>query len=325
MVSLLPAPAGKRYREECIMMTAHTMNNLNRREVYHKAAQRARRRLKRRIRRVVLLVAMLFLSGGAVLAWLLLRGDALEDKALGSSRILSLDDGRALEDALQQLEALKPQYPRVQAILDAPHSYPQRLVQLAARNPEALDFVLGWPQRGAAASQPDISAEIEGESFPAFYQWDKRWGYAEYAGGVIGLDGCGPVCLSMVAVRLTGDAAHHPAAVAAAAEKAGYALPGTGTSWGLMTEGAADFGIAGTELPLDEAKIKNSLAAGMPVICSVRPGDFTTTGHFIVLYGVDDGGGLLLVDPNSPMRSAQSWSYERLAPQIKNLWVFTLA
>ena len=32
-----------------------------------------------------------------------------------------------------------------------------------------------------------------------------------------------------------------------------------------------------------------ALENGEPVICSMRPGDFTTKGHFIVLVGMEDG------------------------------------
>ena len=65
-----------------------------------------------------------------------------------------------------------------------------------------------------------------------------------------------------------------------------------------------------------------ALEAGQPIICSMRPGDFTTAGHFIVLTGTQDGL-LCVVDPNSPARSASLWEYSRLEPQIKNLWAYT--
>ena len=71
-----------------------------------------------------------------------------------------------------------------------------------------------------------------------------------------------------------------------------------------------------------EAAVFGALEAGQPIICSMRPGDFTTAGHFIVLTGTQDGL-LCVVDPNSPARSASLWEYSRLEPQIKNLWAYT--
>ena len=48
--------------------------------------------------------------------------------------------------------------------------------------------------------------------------------------------------------------------------------------------------------------------------------DFTTTGHYIVLVGTEDG--LLRVnDPNSYANSEKLWTYEQLESQFRNLWV----
>ena len=85
---------------------------------------------------------------------------------------------------------------------------------------------------------------------------------------------------------------------------------------------AVTFGLYAQELSLTEAAVFGALEAGQPIICSMRPGDFTTAGHFIVLTGTQDGL-LCVVDPNSPARSASLWEYSRLEPQIKNLWAYT--
>ena len=65
--------------------------------------------------------------------------------------------------------------------------------------------------------------------------------------------------------------------------------------------------------------VRSVLDEGGVVICSVGPGDFTTEGHYILIRDYDENG-FLVNDPNSRQRSAMEWSYERLAPQIKNLW-----
>ena len=51
------------------------------------------------------------------------------------------------------------------------------------------------------------------------------------------------------------------------------------------------------------------------------PGDFTDGGHYIVLTGHSDAG-FSICDPNSPKRSAQTWTYDRLKDQIRNIWAF---
>lgn len=54
----------------------------------------------------------------------------------------------------------------------------------------------------------------------------------------------------------------------------------------------------------------------------MRPGDFTSTGHFIVLVGIEDGK-IRVNDPNSRARSQVLWEYDRLESQINNLWSYT--
>lgn len=89
-----------------------------------------------------------------------------------------------------------------------------------------------------------------------------------------------------------------------------------------MSDGVADFHITGKEISLDETVIANILEKKQPIICSLRPGDFTTTGHFIVLTAYKDGK-LQVHDPNSPYRSSKLWDYSQLQSQIKNLWAFS--
>ena len=150
-------------------------------------------------------------------------------------------------------------------------------------------------------------------------------------GGRLGLGGkfeegflyLGPTALSMVACGLTGDGTLTPARIAAWADARGYAGAG-GTSWEMMYAGCEAFGLRAEEIPLTESAVYGALEAGRPIICSVRPGDFTTVGHFIVLAGVQDDR-LRVLDPNSPARSAQAWDYQRLEPQIKALWAYDAA
>lgn len=113
-----------------------------------------------------------------------------------------------------------------------------------------------------------------------------------------------------------------PYRVAKFAEQNGYYEGDAGTSWALMTEGAAQFGVYGEEMGLSEEAVFSSLENGNPIICSMSPGDFTTTGHFIVLVGIEDGK-IRVNDPNSVKRSEKLWDYETLYPQISNLWVYT--
>jgi hypothetical protein len=199
--------------------------------------------------------------------------------------------------------------------------YPTDLLAALCNNSEMLSFVRAYPDSEAAASGGFSKNELNSD-FPLLLQWDKRWGYTPYGDSNIAVSGCAPTCLSMVALALTKDASATLDQIAAYSEASGYYKSGTGTSWSLMTEGAAHFGLKSSEISLDENVIKKHLNNGEPIICSMRPGDFTTTGHFIVLTGESDGK-IKVCDPNSRQRSEVLWNYEELEPQIKNLWAFT--
>ena len=73
-----------------------------------------------------------------------------------------------------------------------------------------------------------------------------------------------------------------------------------------------------------EDYLREKLAAGTPLICSMWPGDFTTSGHFILLTGLDEAGRVVLNDPNSPKNSEKAWDMAELLPQIRAVWQFWL-
>ena len=199
-------------------------------------------------------------------------------------------------------------------------AYPDSLIDLLERNPETEDFVLQYPTAHQRPICVDLSAYADCESVPLFLQWDPQWGYIPYGSDVAGLTACGPVCLSMAAYYLTGDPAMSPDRIIQFALDNGYCVPGNGTSWTLISQGGPQLGLDVTEIPLDEERIIANLEVGNPIICVMGPGDFTTSGHYIVLTGYEDGC-IRVNDPNSRANSQKLWTYDRLAPQIDNLWV----
>ena len=197
--------------------------------------------------------------------------------------------------------------------------YPKSLIELLERNPETEDFVLQFPFRDE--QELDIFEYDLSDGVPLMMQWDKRWGYMKYGSDVVGITGCGPVCLAMAGYYVTdGDDAFHPAKIVEFAERNGYYSKGNGSSWTLISEGGVKLGLDVTEIPLVKKRIMDNLDVDNPIICSMRAGDFTTSGHYIVLVGSEDG--LIRVnDPNSYANSEKLWSYEQIEGQIRNLWV----
>lgn len=198
--------------------------------------------------------------------------------------------------------------------------YGEKLAELLERNEEAADYVESYPEREVYKSQPiDLTQELQSGSVPLLMQWDKRWGYDAYGSNMIGLAGCGPVCLTMAYLHFTGDAAMTPREMAAFAYDNGYYTEDAGTKWSLWTEGVGKLGLVGEELPLDENRMKQALDDGKVIVCSMGPGDFTTEGHFILIRGYD-GNGFYVNDPNRRSNSEKQWEFDTLRSQIRNLW-----
>ena len=198
--------------------------------------------------------------------------------------------------------------------------YPQSLIELLYRNHETRDFVLNYPLLKDKKVKVDLSDYENLESVPLFMQWDKRWGYMEYGNDVAGITGCGPVCLSMCAYYLTGDESYSPDKMIKFSIDEGYCVYGNGTSWELFSRGAVDLGFDVTEIGPDKNRVINNLEIGNPIVVIMGEGDFTTSGHFIVFSGTENG--LIKVnDPNSYQRSELLWEFDDIKDQIRNLWV----
>lgn len=221
----------------------------------------------------------------------------------------------------QKLKELAEEYEEFEEVYKIRDNYSKDMLAALCNNPEMIEFVKDYLNAEQKANGGITKEELQ-EKFPLFLQWDKRWGYASYGSSNIGMSGCAPTCLSMVIVALTGNKNATPAQVANFAVENGYYVEGTGTSWSLMTSGGTEYGINGREISLDKDIVFHELEQGHPIICSVRAGDFTTQGHFITLVGVEDGK-IKVNDPNSTYRSKETWEFDQLMGQIKNLWAFT--
>ena len=198
---------------------------------------------------------------------------------------------------------------------------PESLAELLERNPETKEFVENYPTEYGKKHTVDMSEYRGKPGVPLFLQWDQRWGYLDYGDDVAGLTACGPMCLSMAGYALTGDETRfRPDRVIQFAIDEGYCIPGSGSSWSLISEGGPKLGLDVIEIPLVESRIVSNLEVGNPIICIMGPGTFTTSGHFILLTGMEDGK-FRINDPNSRSKSERLWEYKEFCDQVRNLWV----
>lgn len=224
---------------------------------------------------------------------------------------------------LKRLEELAEDSDVIEDIRQNYRKYPEEMLGALANNPEMADFVSNYLTSTAEASGRGLTKAEKSQEFPLFLQWDPRWGYAEYGDGSnVGLSGCGPTCLSMVLYYLLGDENLTPDVIAEYSMENGYYMSGTGTAWKLLEDVADMYGLNVWQPKNSEWMLKNELDKGSVIICSMKPGDFTAGGHFIVIYGYDSEG-FLINDPNCVARSRRKWTYDEIGRQIKNTWTYS--
>ena len=236
-------------------------------------------------------------------------------------------------ERLQFTPRLEPDYERTVAETGRPASaarpmpqldpIPEDLQHLFAINPDARMFVARYPTHHLKHDEIDLSALQGLGTVPHLYQWDVRWGYETYNENFFALSGCGPTCLSMVDIYLTGRTDHTPLWMAQYAESNGYNEIGSGTKWTLFSEGSAPLGLRAEGITLSFDFFYQTLTSGAPIVCAMFPGDFTQHGHYLVLTGMDAAGNITVNDPNSRIRSARIWTFDELRPQIRGGWVFS--
>lgn len=221
----------------------------------------------------------------------------------------------------ERLNKLKKQDIRINTIINNSSNYSKELIDMLSRDIDMLDFVLKYPHMKGNIGSDNVGKVTKG-NIPLLLQWDDKWGYSIYGDNIIAINGCGPTALSMVITGLTGNNSITPQQIANFSTKHGYYVKSVGTSWNLMTGISGHFGIKSKQLSLNQNAIFSALKNKNPIICSVKAGDFTTKSHIIVLAGIENGK-IKVHDPNSKKRSNILWDYDRIAPQIRNLWIFS--
>lgn len=231
-----------------------------------------------------------------------------------------------------QLGELYKKNPETKEIILNREKYSDDLLTWLFDHQEALQWVIDYPEQ-SARSEEELSAQglqaVDLKDYriqnhiPVYFQWSEVWGYASYGSENIGMGGCGPTSLSMVATGLTGNTSFTPKYVADMSVNMGYYVDGVGTDWTLMTAGASELGINSAQLTnWSEDTLKSELSAGHPIICSMGPGDFTNQGHFIVLSGLTEEGKVLINDPNSKINSRKKWDLNTIINQMNAAWSF---
>lgn len=281
--------------------------------------KRKRKRLKKRVK-FFIFIFIIFLT---IFLYNNKKENIDKEEQISHSNIsnesISYSTTTQTKEPLEKLEELSQKDKRIKTIIENKGSYPEILLMMLSKNTDMTDYVYHYNKYKGKVFSDNLGKVKKGQ-YPLLLQYDKRWGYGNYGDSVIAMSGCGPTSVAMVIAGLTGRNDITPYDIAKYAYENGYYE--NGTSWDFFTKGVIKYGIIGKEIALSESVMVKELKKGHPIICSMRPGDFTTTGHLILITDYKNDK-FKINDPNSKERSNKLWSYQTLKTQIKNLWSFT--
>ncbi len=166
-----------------------------------------------------------------------------------------------------------------------------------------------------------------------YMQSDPKWASHDYSAAgestTIKAEGCGITCAAMVIATLA-DKNVTPITTAEWSKKNGYKAKGQGTYYSYFKPQGAAYGIEITMLnstniygspdskyhDMEREGIEN----GDLVIACMGKGNWTTSGHYVLLYGLE-GGRAQINDPWSNKRAQTNAHFNLFKSQVKFYWV----
>ena len=167
----------------------------------------------------------------------------------------------------------------------------------------------------------------------SYLQTDPRWGSLDYSAPgertTIAASGCGPTAMAMV-LATWADKSVNPKTECAWALAHGYKAPHSGTYYGYFEPAGKRFGLKvyrlnysnlyGNSKSAYHAQARDALDRGDLVIACMGKGNWTRSGHYVLVYGVESGT-IYINDPASTKTSRTRGSYGLFKQQVKYYWV----
>ena len=171
-----------------------------------------------------------------------------------------------------------------------------------------------------------INAQAATNQPISFLQDDTEWGFESYSivgsrSQTIATSGCGPTSMAMV-LNYYIDESITPIQTSIYAMENNHRTRYDGTSWGYFNEMADEYDLEflQTASSVEALEWMNTQEDPL-VICSMGPGLWTTQGHYIVLWDVDDGIAYIN-DPASTDKLRTKNLYKTMASQCKQYFCF---
>lgn len=204
----------------------------------------------------------------------------------------------------------------------------RQLVFERVKHSDSQDIVLLPKKFSEQANQVLQEVLPKSQQVPLILQRDERWGMKRYGSGeqqnTFADNGCAIASLAMIDSFWRNQAPEPDTILNWAGNQ--FYLADQGTSWQIFPQFAEHFGYQFLDLGNSFEEAYKMIQQGFPVIVSVQPGTFTTTGHLMVL-ALNREGGIQVLDPNdSPDKNhyKKTFSNELLAAEGMNYWCFWL-
>lgn len=196
----------------------------------------------------------------------------------------------------------------------------ERLIDLAIAEPDAISFVLGSVK--ADGSTIPYDSEIPQGEFPKLYMFDDRWGYADYADGIVGSVGSGPVSLAMASMGMSGKTTYDPSSIAQAVHTAKLDTGASGMDDSFVTNHGADAGISATSVEATSDDLYMAIANGQPVLIKLKSasGIGSETSHWALIALLNADGSVSIYDPTSVTASSHTWSLGTVASGVESAY-----
>ena len=171
-----------------------------------------------------------------------------------------------------------------------------------------------------------INAQAATEQPISFLQNDSKWGSEPYSiindrSQTIGASGCGPTSMAMVLNYYIDDTIT-PLQTSIYALENNHRTPNDGTSWEYFADMAEEYDLEflQTASSVEALEWMNTKEDSL-VICSMGPGLWTTEGHFILLWDVEDGTAYIN-DPSSTKQARTENSYKYMSSQCQQYFCY---
>ena len=169
-----------------------------------------------------------------------------------------------------------------------------------------------------------------------YLQSDKKWANNDYSAKgektTIKAEGCGIACSAMV-IATFADGSVTPADTARWSLENGFKAKGQGTYYAYFKPQFAEYGLkchmVNSKNCYHDPKAKchkeaiNAIDNGDIVIACMGKGNWTTSGHYIVWYGME-GNNVLINDPWSVKKQQTNASYDLFRNEVKYYWIISV-